>query len=45
MIVLADMILHSDAVRSALGHKRYASLCEFEVEGIKKVNEIKGGCK
>lgn len=45
MIVLADMILHSTAVRSALGSSLYDEMCECEVEGIKKVNEIKGGSK
>lgn len=45
MIVLADMILHSTAVRSALGSSLYDEMCEFEVSGINKVNEIKGGSK
>lgn len=45
MIVLADMILHSAAVRSALGGSLYGELCEFEVNGINKVNDIKGDNK
>lgn len=45
MIVLADMILHSTAVRSALGSSLYDEMCEFEVNGINKVNDIKGDNK
>lgn len=43
MIVLANMILRSEAVKQAIDTWRYADLLEFAKPGIEKVNKIQEG--
>lgn len=43
MIVLANMILRSEAVRQAIATRVYADLSEFAKPGIEKVNKIQEG--